>query len=116
MSGNSSCTRNIKIALEFAHKTSEECEDDQMPVIFVISCQNYDAFPGFRLNNQEYTAYPHEEEILLSEGCPALILHIEKDFKLSNPHDHFKEFQGKSMTLIHMYLPDYNFDRLKNLE
>ena len=75
MSGNNSCTRNLNIALEFAFKTSNT-DAEAIPVLFVISCQNYEAFPGFNLNNLGYTAYPYEEEILLSEGCPALILDI----------------------------------------
>ena len=79
MSGNSSCTRNIIIALEFAFKTSKIDEKTALPVLFVISCQNYEAFPGFRLNDPAYTAYPNEEEVLLSEGCPVLILDIQRD-------------------------------------
>ena len=76
MSGNSSCTRDLSIALDFAFKTVDIDGETTMPVLFVISCQNYDAFPGFRLNKRGFTAYPQEEEILLSEGCPALILHM----------------------------------------
>ena len=50
---------------------------NKFPVLFVISCQNYQAFPGFRLNNEAYTAYPYEEEILLSEGCHVTLLSVE---------------------------------------
>ena len=87
-----------------------------MPVLFVISCQNYIAFPGFRLNRKEFTAYPYEEEILLSEGCPAFILDIERDIKIENSNDIFKVFKGRPITVIHMYLPDFNVDRMKNLK
>ena len=86
MSGNSSCTRHLKIALEFAFKGDNETS---VPVLFIICCQNFEAFPGFRLNNYAFTAYPYEEEILLSEGCPALILEIERDLVITSKHEIF---------------------------
>ena len=60
-----------------------------------------------------YTAYPYEEEILLSEGCPALILGIERNVELLNPPILFSDYQGRELTIIHMYLPDYYVDRVK---
>ena len=117
MSGNSSCTRNIIVALNFAFDTPETKEPKSwIPVLFVLSCQNYEAFPGFRLNNLCYTSYPCEEEVLLSEGCPAIILEVESNFKITSRNDIFAEFKDKPMTVIHLYLPDYNVNRLRKLE
>ena len=82
-----------------------------LPVLFVISCQNYEAFPGFRLNNPAFTAFPYEEEILLSEGCPVLILDIVRDFEITSSDQYFKNFKNKRITIIHLYLPDFNVDR-----
>ena len=87
MSGNSSCTRNLEIALDFAFKKSKVVDETKIPVIFVISCQNFEAYPGVRLNNKAYSAYSSEQEILLSEGCPALILDIQHDFVIKSEHD-----------------------------
>ena len=30
--------------------------------------------------------------------------------------DLFKQFEGKEMTIIHMYLPDYDIDRQRNFK
>ena len=78
----------------------------KVPVLFFISCQNYEAFPGFRLNNQGYTAYPEEEEVLLSDGCKVYILSVEEEFIIKNTSDSFKLFNNKKLTIIHMFLPD----------
>ena len=74
ISGSSSCTQNLIIGLEFAFKTSKKNTQSRIPTLFVISCQNYSNFNGFRLNNPAYTAYPYEEEVLLCEGCEVVIL------------------------------------------
>ena len=86
VSGSFSCTSNLTIALEFAFphlqefETKKEATPDTTPVLFVITCQNYEAFMGFRLNNQGYTAYPYEDEVLLCEGCKIIILDVQQDF------------------------------------
>ena len=38
------------------------------PVIFMLCIFNQTDYPGFRLDNEKYTAYPDEEEILLPSG------------------------------------------------
>ena len=76
------------------------------PVLFVISCQNYKAFPGFRLNNESYTAYAYENEVLLSEGCPAIVLDVKRDFVIKNSHESFSPYNGKKCTIINLFIPD----------
>ena len=78
------------------------------PVLFVISCQNYLSFQGFRLNNEGYTAYPLEQEVLLVEGCEVIVLDVQK-YQLNNIHPKFAPFKGKTFTLIHAFLPDINY-------
>ena len=48
--------------------------------------------------------------MLLSEGCPVVILDIEPDFVIDNPYPNFKEFKDKKITIVHMFLPDYDVD------
>ena len=47
------------------------------PTLFVISVRNYISPEGMRMNNEAYTSYPGENEILLREGCPVFVLDIE---------------------------------------
>ena len=71
---------------------TKDHDDNKEHVLFVISCQNYEAFPGFRLNHEGYTAYPNEQEVLLSEGCNVILLSVEKDCKIDNKDEAFSEF------------------------
>lgn len=38
------------------------------PVLFVLAIFNQRRYPGFRLNNEKYSAYPNEQELLLPAG------------------------------------------------
>jgi len=40
------------------------------PVLFVLNVFNEINYPGFRLNNENYSAYPDEKEVLLPGGEP----------------------------------------------
>ena len=31
---------------------------------------------------------------------------VQKDFEIKNEHEGFNEYRGKSITVIHMFLPD----------
>ena len=69
--GNSSCSYDLKVALGFA--TSNP---DMTPTLFVISVRNNVSPQGMRMNNEAYTSYPGENEILLREGCEVFVLDI----------------------------------------
>ena len=97
---NWSCSQNIKIALANAYNNPIL---DDVPVLFVISCRNYDSPAGMRLNHEAYTSYPHEREVMLVEGCPVMILAVEKDVLIENTHESFAEFDGKLITVIHVF-------------
>lgn len=101
--GCSSCSQDLSIGLDYAFKNSTNNLYDKS-ILFVISCQNYDSFPGIRLNHKNYTLYPHEEEILLCEGCEVWVLDVEVDIKIENEHESFSNFNGKTVTIIHLLL------------
>ncbi len=89
--GNQSCSQNLKVALRFAIGNRKE---DYISTLFVISCQNYCSPDGFRMNNEAYTAYPSEREILLRDGCPVFVLALEKDIVINNQHTAFNTYNG----------------------
>ena len=74
LSGSQSCSRSPFVALSFA---IDEIEHDKIPVLFVISCKNYIAPEGITMDNEAYSAYPSEGEVLLCEGCLIKVLAVE---------------------------------------
>lgn len=54
----SSFFENIGVALSLAFPPATN--PDTVPVLIVMSCQNYNGFKGVRLNSEAYTPYPHE--------------------------------------------------------
>lgn len=100
MPGYSSCSEDLGVALRFAFMdkkaTWRRC-------IFVISCQNYECYNGIRMNNDNYTAYPHEQEVLLFEGCSAWVLSVHWDYHINNEFQSMKKYNGEKITLIHLF-------------
>ena len=73
----------------------------------MITCQNYKSFTGFRLNKVEYSAYPEEEEVLLSEGSTVVILDVLSKQSFPKASDAFKDYDlNQEFTIIHLLLPD----------
>lgn len=75
-------------------------------VLFVLSCRNYNSPFGIRLNNPAFSAFPEEDEFLLSEGCGVYVLKIQKNVKIKNDYgiyEHELKINGKKMMIIHMY-------------
>lgn len=54
------------------------------------------------MNNHAYSAFPGEGEILLTEGIAVKILDIQNDVKIQNKHECMKDFDGRSIIIIHM--------------
>ena len=50
------------------------------------------------------------------EGSRAIVLGIVRGYKIRHPHDQFKEFLDKEITIIHMYLPDIDWDKHREEE
>ena len=69
-----STSKDPMVALGFA--MPDRIKDNQTPTLFVFAIQNYYTMSGLTMNNEAYTAYPSEKEVLLSEGCKVYILGI----------------------------------------
>ena len=91
LSGNNSFTKDPKVALGFAIKKPwPEC----VPVLFVLTCHNFQEPKGFLMDHDAYSGYPQENEFLLMDGCNAYVLAIEHDFKIQNTFKNMREFNG----------------------
>ena len=98
--GNTSCSRDMKVALGFA---LDKPKQDHEPVLFVFSIHNY--FPPLciAMNNEAFTAYPSEGEVLLTEGTVVRVLAIEKDVLIKNINEGFEAYNNKLITIVHLF-------------
>jgi len=71
------------------------------PVLFIFTIMNYEYYEGVRLNNEAFSSYPCEQEVLLAEGCRVYAVGVE-DIVIKNKHKDFDEYNGKSVTLIYL--------------
>ena len=60
------------------------------PVLFVLAIFNEKDYPGFRLNNEKYSAYPDEEEYIMPAGVQ---LEVE-EYKLITMGDKYVPKEG----------------------
>lgn len=98
--GNTSCSLKLEVALKFA---LDGIGPDFTPVLFVFSMQNYVDPKGIMLNNEAFSAYPEEAELLLSEGIRVFVLAIDEGVKISNTSKTMGRFNGKRVTIVHLY-------------
>ena len=54
---------------------------------------------GMRLNNECYTPYPGERELLFSEGAPVYVLSVKKSI-IQNKDESFKRYNGQEIIII----------------
>jgi len=47
------------------------------------------------MNNEAYTAYPRESEVLLKEGASAKVLAVERDFEIDNKNASFAKYNKR---------------------
>ena len=66
LNGTTSTSRNLEIVL-INSKCDTAHGDDMEPVLYIYSITNYDGLRGFRVNEANYSAFPHEHEYLLCE-------------------------------------------------
>ena len=78
-------------------------KDNQTPTLFVIACGNYLNISGLTMNNEAYTAYPSEAEVLLTEGCPINVLAVDYGVKISNALGQIGFYNGRQMTVVHLF-------------
>ena len=88
------------VALGFA---LNKIKEDYTPVLYVILSQNYYFSRGVQMNNEAYSAYPDEGEFLLTEGCKVFVLKVEHNVKITNDMPEMHSFNGKTITIIHLY-------------
>ena len=100
MPGVSSTSHNLKVALEFAILN---LKPDMHSVLFVIAFKNYHGVTGMNMNNEAYTAYSSEGELLIQEGTPMFVLAVQNDVEIKNQNAGFKNFDGKKITIIYLY-------------
>ena len=101
LEGQTSCSQHLKIGLGFAFGGSNA---EMTPVLFIYTIQNWAAYQGVRLNNEAFSAYPYEQEVLLKEGCFVYALKID-EIVIKNKHDDFTEYNGKTVTVIYLVHP-----------
>ena len=97
--GNTSCSRSLKVALTFA---LDDPKPDFTPVLFVTACQNFYAPKGIMMNNDLYSKYPDEYELLLQEGCKVWVLEFDEDILIQNEYN-MKKYHDKNITIIHLF-------------
>ena len=100
LSEYTSTSRSPLVAFGFA-LNKEKAE--HVPVLFVILCRNYYSPFGIQLNNSAYSAYLDEGEFLLMEGCIVYIMAVEHDFQITNTNAHVRQYNSKTITVVHMY-------------
>ena len=87
-------------------------KENQIPTLFVIACQNYSGIDGMTMNNEAYTAYPSESEVLLAEGCGIIVLGVDYNVKIDNNKGKIGVFNGKKMTVVHLLHRGFSSDYL----
>ena len=79
MPGTTSTSSNLGVALNFSKCATKFIKIPGKSVLFVFFFQNWIGFPGFGLNQPEYSAFPFEEEYLLCEGIPVWVLRVDEN-------------------------------------
>ena len=83
----------------------EWIKDNQTPTLFVFACGNYKMINGMTMNNEAYTAYPSESEVLLYEGCGINVLSIDYGVKIENNEGEIGMYNGQQRTVVHRFHP-----------
>ena len=55
------------------------------------------------MNNEAYTSYPSEREILLREGCKVYVLGVENDVIIDNQYTNYIPFNNLKIKLVHLF-------------
>ena len=78
---NTSCSRDMKMAVAFA---LDFPKPHHSPVLFIISVRNYQPPTGIMMSNEAYSAYPSEQQFILTEGKEVWVLAVERNVKIDN--------------------------------
>lgn len=97
--GNIGFYEYIRVALCATKNTSTR----QRPVLFVLNCFNEHNYPGFRLNNEKYSCYPDEREVLLAGGESLEIEFVERiEAKNMVLHKDQPDINEQTLTIIYL--------------
>ena len=104
--GNVGFSHELKDALTTIKNASGQVDLAELkPVLFVIICQNYMSSQGVRLNNEAFTAYPGDQEMVLRQGCRVYVLQVQKKVVYKNNYTTFQEFNDQEFTIVHLFAP-----------
>ena len=78
LEGFTSTSFDRKIAEEFACKYEWPGKKSVL-IEYHIKLDN-NRYPGFQLNQPQYTAYPEENEFLIMDGADCIIKNVKEDF------------------------------------
>jgi len=101
MPNQTSTSKYFEVALGFSKCTYQFLNLGEKSTIFVFLIQNYYGFPGFRLTQENYSAFPYEQEYLLEEKMSTKVIEIEKDLIINNPK--LGTFKGCTISLVFLY-------------
>lgn len=60
------------------------------------------------MNNEAYSSYPQEAEVLLCDGCDMFVLAVDRGVVIQNTCGNRMEcYEGSVVTVIHMYHTGY---------
>ena len=90
----------MKVALGFA---LDKPKPEHTPVLFVFLIMNYSFVNGLMMNNEAFTAYPAEGELLLQEGFQVFVYGIEKGHKIENKYESMQKYNGQTITIVYLY-------------
>lgn len=75
--GFTSTSQDKKVSLDFALKGASK-DGVWKSVLIQLEVKNKKGYEGFQMNSPEYTAYPHEKEILFYDGIQAKVKKISE--------------------------------------
>merc|ERR1711935_1145840 len=108
MPGTTSTSSNLGVALDFSKCSILDIAMTGKSVLFVFFFKNFIGFPGFRLNQPEFSAFPEEEEYLLCEGIPVFVLAVDENIVMDcNTIDAVKDmYHGQTINIVYLYNDD----------
>ena len=98
--GVTSTSHELRVALKFA---TGQNKPDMDSVLFVFCLQNCYRISGMNMNNEAYTAYSSEGELLLQEGNLMYVLAVDNDVVINNQNVGYKKFTVRKITLIYLF-------------
>ena len=105
--GAQSTSVSFKVALEFAFGSGKT--EGHIPTMFVIVCQNYRLFSGFRMDSAFYSAHPYEQEVLLMEGSQVAVVGTDDfviDNRLSSSDPFWAPLNNRVIHVVYLFQAD----------